>query len=159
MTPQPPQDASAASPQEQPRPYYGCGDSMCVFGVPDGQHTNGGCRCFKSLDDPQKVTRLRRATMQLRSDLKALRQHIEDEASDYAALNEEANALRTENETLRAKAALAELLTSQESPPFGAGIVLIQHRFGDVDVKLHEKGEPCRICALTPPETEKEQQG
>lgn len=24
-----------------------CRDGSCMFGSPPGQHTNGGCRCFK----------------------------------------------------------------------------------------------------------------
>ena len=43
---------------------------------------------------------------------------------------------------------LRALLTTREQPVgFTPGLVLVQHSFAGVDVKLHEKGGDCAICA------------
>jgi len=35
---------------------YICGDSSCIFGEPDGQHTNGGCRTLREDSRELKMT-------------------------------------------------------------------------------------------------------
>jgi hypothetical protein len=37
--------AKLAIPNDPGEPVDGCGDSSCVVKTPNGQRTNGGCRC------------------------------------------------------------------------------------------------------------------
>lgn len=42
-------------------PPVGCGDSLCLWGSPGGQHTNGGCRCLQNDGMTAARQELRRA--------------------------------------------------------------------------------------------------
>ncbi len=55
----------------------GCGDSSCVFSIvrkKGGQHTNGGCRCFKDLERwiPEESRWNRQELRRIQSDVQRL---------------------------------------------------------------------------------------
>ena len=63
--------------------YYGCGDSLCMFGPPDGgMVTNGGCRCLASMprhaeEDRRRLRRVDRGIRALRDEVERLEAEVE----------------------------------------------------------------------------------
>jgi hypothetical protein len=149
MTLDPPQDASAASPQEQPRWHR----------LPSGGVIIGSCCCDNNVHSignwslPEKLNALE-------ADLKALRTENErlttvpgDEHTPFERALWKIQELQAGNETLRA--ALQRIAHDEETSYFACADA--PYCLGEP----HNEGCPVVIArdALTPPETEKEQQG
>ena len=64
--------------------YYGCGDSLCMFGPPDGMQTNGGCRCLQSM--PRYVAADRGRLRRIERGVRSLRAEVERLEDDNKAL-------------------------------------------------------------------------
>jgi hypothetical protein len=54
----------------------GCGDSSCIIARPLGMHTNGGCRCLKSIDDRRARSDIQRTIAGLRREVSDLRNRL-----------------------------------------------------------------------------------
>jgi hypothetical protein len=132
MTTDPPQDASAASPQEQPRWRPGRNDSESIeFGtIGQAQYTISAKRAWVALDR-------------------------QDQA--LAALEADLKALRTENETLSAKAALLSrycgwIRWRRTHGAFGGGEQELLDAFDAIDAgQTFEYPDHWVRDALTPP--------
>lgn len=57
--------------------YYGCSDNSCVFGNPNKQGTNGGCRCIPyTKPTAEERTRLRNGILELRKEIARLNEEL-----------------------------------------------------------------------------------
>jgi hypothetical protein len=157
---QDPQDASAASPQEQPR----C-DAQYAFRRPSGMID--GCQCVHEADhepphecehgndwgypDPQE-----RITV-LEADLKALKRELFIAKDGLNDCIQDVDALRTENETLSAKAALLSrycgwIRWRRTHGAFGGGEQELLDAFDAIDAgQTFEYPDHWVRDALTPP--------
>lgn len=57
----------------------GCTDGGCIFGHPGGMHTNGGCRCLRSIGPLSETSRrVHRNILLLRQEIERLREQSEE---------------------------------------------------------------------------------
>lgn len=71
-----------------------CGDNSCTFAPPKGVGTNGGCRCFKSINDSDKRWQLQRNAQILKYEIGRLNNVINDRTNIIQNQEQEIKRLR-----------------------------------------------------------------
>lgn len=94
--------------------FLGCGDNSCVFGRPL-VGTNGGCRCFKDIEDRTTQRRVRQAAVRQRQEIITLEATITTLKDEYTKVSQDhgrqigrVEELKAEVRTLKAQLAAAE---------------------------------------------------
>jgi len=87
----------------------------------------------------------------LETDLGRAREALDAMGIEHLRLRKQVQDAREALRVAEGKAArFVELLTTRVTTGLTEGLVLVQHHFAGVDVKLHKQGDECEICALTP---------